>query len=234
MTSSNASLTVISSPIITSQPTNQTIILGDSAAFGVTATGATPLSYQWQFNLANLANNGRISGSQTNALNIGSVLLTDGGSYQVIVSNSYGSITSAVATLTPIAAPRGFNLTSLFSFGGTNGANPMAALVQGSDGNFYGTTENGGASGYGTVFQWTGNGVLKTLYSFTGGNDGATPQGALAQGSDGNWYGTAKVGGADGMGVVFKNQHQRYFHQSLFIYGRERWRESLCWVGGGQ
>ena len=61
---------------------------------------------------------------------------------------------------------------------------PMAGLVQGSDGNFYGTTNGGGTrmkrqqctdSGYGTVFQIGTNGALTTLYSFTGGNDGAYP-----------------------------------------------------------
>ena len=60
-------------------------------------------------------------------------------------------------------------LTSLYSFtGGNDGANPNAGLVQGSDGNFYGTTYHGGTNGgNGTVFQISTNGALTSLYSFT-------------------------------------------------------------------
>jgi len=59
-------------------------------------------------------------------------------------------------------------LTTLVSFIGADGNSPQAALVQGSDGNFYGTTEYGGANGLGTVFQVTPAGVLTTLVSFGG------------------------------------------------------------------
>ena len=63
--------------------------------------------------------------------------------------------------------------------------------MQGSDGNFYGTTV--GASfngGNGTVFKISATGALTTLYSFTGGKDGAKSPAGLVQGSDGNFYGT--------------------------------------------
>ena len=67
----------------------------------------------------------------------------------------------------------------------------MAGLVQGSDGYFYGTTEYGGTNGgNGTVFKISANGALTSLYSFTGGNDGANPVAGLVQGSDGYFYGT--------------------------------------------
>ena len=71
---------------------------------------------------------------------------------------------------------------------------PSAALVQGSDGNFYGTIGYGGANGYGTVFQVTPAGVLTTLVSFNGTN-GSYPYAGLVQGSDGNFYGTTSGGG---------------------------------------
>jgi uncharacterized repeat protein (TIGR03803 family) len=76
-------------------------------------------------------------------------------------------------------------------------AYPVAALVQGSNGNFYGTTESGGASGQGTVFEVTTNGLLTTLVSFNGPN-GSHPVATLALGSDGNFYGTTKRGGTNG------------------------------------
>jgi uncharacterized repeat protein (TIGR03803 family) len=95
--------------------------------------------------------------------------------------------------------------TSLYSFTGTNdGANPAAALVQGTDGYFYGTTGGGGTNGSGTVFKISTNGALTTLYAFTGGSDGELPEAALVHGSDGNFYGTTCYGGTNGYGTVFK------------------------------
>ncbi|MDE0595317.1 MAG: hypothetical protein OSB65_08725 [Roseibacillus sp.] len=102
-------------------------------------------------------------------------------------------------------------LTTLVEFTGAGGDNlgkhPNAALVQGSDGNFYGTTYLGGATDHGTVFKMTPAGVLTTLVEFTGTegpNIGSAGNAALVQGSDGNFYGTAAFGGADDKGTVFK------------------------------
>jgi uncharacterized repeat protein (TIGR03803 family) len=77
--------------------------------------------------------------------------------------------------------------------------------VQGRDGDFYGTTQGGVGvgSGYGTVFKIGTNGVLTTLYSFTGGNDGGKPA-WLVQGTDGNFYGTTSLGGHGEVGTVFR------------------------------
>ena len=93
-------------------------------------------------------------------------------------------------------------LTTLFSFNGTNGAYPSAALTLGSDGNFYGTTSGGGSSDAGTVFILMANGTLTTLFSFIVTN-GANPNG-LTLGSDGNFYGTTSQGGSSGVGTVFR------------------------------
>ncbi len=101
--------------------------------------------------------------------------------------------------------PSGGSLTNLWSFtGGIDGANPYDGLVQGSDGNFYGTTSGGGTNGNGTVFRIASSGSLTTLWSFTGGSDGANPVAGLMQGSDGNFYGTASSGGASGNGDVYR------------------------------
>jgi len=97
-------------------------------------------------------------------------------------------------------------LTSLYSFTGSDDcANPQAGLVQGSDGIFYGTTQAGGTNGgEGTVFKITAKGTFTSLYSFSGGNDGANPQATLVQGRDGNFYGTTVSGGQGGSGTVFR------------------------------
>ena len=75
------------------------------------------------------------------------------------------------------------------SFTGTNGAQPYAGLVLGSDGDFYGTSLDGGLNSKGTVFKVTTNGSLTTLVSFDGAN-GAFPQAGLVLGDDGSLYGT--------------------------------------------
>jgi uncharacterized repeat protein (TIGR03803 family) len=96
--------------------------------------------------------------------------------------------------------------TTLHSFDGTDGANPPAPLVQGRDGNLYGTTVNCKDGGGGTLFQITPGGRLKTLYSFCGsnGSDGMFPWGALIQATDGSFYRTTAAGGANAVGTVFK------------------------------
>ena len=98
------------------------------------------------------------------------------------------------------------SLTTLHSFSGspTEGANPVAGLVQGSDGNFYGTTALGGTHFRGTTFNIDATGSLTTLDSFSGSpSEGALPFAGLVQGSDGNFYGTTVLGGAHGAGTVF-------------------------------
>jgi uncharacterized repeat protein (TIGR03803 family) len=96
-------------------------------------------------------------------------------------------------------------LFTLYNFAGTDGATPHAALVQAIDGNFYGTTSEGGDYGKGTVFKITPDGTLTTLHSFAGtGNDGADPEAALVQASDGSFYGTTAGGGLYGQGTVFR------------------------------
>jgi uncharacterized repeat protein (TIGR03803 family) len=109
--------------------------------------------------------------------------------------------------------PRG-TLTTLYTFcslsGCADGEVPHAGLVQATDGDFYGTTFQGGAHGYGTVFKVTPSGTLTTLYSFCQQSgsisctDGASPSAGLVQATDGNLYGTTGNGGAKGDGTIFK------------------------------
>jgi uncharacterized repeat protein (TIGR03803 family) len=102
-----------------------------------------------------------------------------------------------------VASPAANTFTTLASFNGTKGASPSyAPLVQGLNGNLYGTTSSGGANGYGTIFQITTGGTLTTLHSFNN-TDGAYPCAGLIQATNGNLYGTTYSGGANGYGTVF-------------------------------
>ena len=94
-------------------------------------------------------------------------------------------------------------LVTLQRFDLTDGANPRAGLVQASNGNFYGTTRAGGASGYGTVFEITPSDELTTLFNFDG-TDGGQPFAGLVQASNGRLYGTTYVGGANDGGTIFE------------------------------
>src|ERR1035438_9403239 len=107
-------------------------------------------------------------------------------------------------------APTGV-LTTLHSFSGTDGAAPVAGLIQGSDGKFYGTTSLGGTNGAGTIFSIIPGGTPVTLYNFcsqTNCADGSNPAAALVQGKDGNFYGTTAGGSGarcpGDCGTVFK------------------------------
>lgn len=99
----------------------------------------------------------------------------------------------------------GQTLSTLHSFGGTDGRSPEAVLIEASDGNFYGTTALGGDHGQGTVFKIDPAGNVTTLHSFNGfPSDGAGPIAGLVQGNDGNFYGTTASGGAFFQGTVFR------------------------------
>ena len=142
---------------------------------------------------------------------------TDGNFYGTTGGGGGGYHTGTVFKITPAGT-----LTTLYSFCPppaafcADGAGPKAGLVQGTDGNFYGTTTGGGTgSGGGTVFKITTGGKLTTLYSFcsqSGCSDGQEPQAGPVQGANGNFYGTTHGGGAGpcpddpiiGCGTVFE------------------------------
>jgi uncharacterized repeat protein (TIGR03803 family) len=103
----------------------------------------------------------------------------------------------------------GSNYAILYSFNSYtgDGKDPAAGLMLGSDGNFYGTTEQGGAHAGGTVFRISPGGSYSNLYSFLGNvsnSDGNEPEAGLVQGFDGNFYGTTTQGGTNRYGNVFK------------------------------
>ena len=97
------------------------------------------------------------------------------------------------------------SLTIIHSFRSSEGSAPIAALIQASDGRFYGTTSGGGGSqGNGTLFRMDSTGGLTVLHAFSGQIDGAGPYASLLQASNGSFYGTSSLGGANGSGTVFR------------------------------
>ncbi|MGA3079139.1 MAG: choice-of-anchor tandem repeat GloVer-containing protein [Bryobacteraceae bacterium] len=151
-------------------------------------------------------------------------------------ANVYGT----VFKITPSGA-----LTTLYSFCSqtncTDGQYPSVALVQAISGDFYGTTDNGGANGYygGTIFKIARSGTLTTLYSFcsqTNCTDGSDPSAALVQATNGNFYGTTGYGGASsscvsffcGYGTFFKitssKSSRRASRSGLLSFARRRGR----------
>lgn len=127
-----------------------------------------------------------------------SILRRAGSAYRALAA---GAIALALAGAPSLCRAQTFS--SLYSFSGSDGAVPVAGLIRASDGNLYGTTINGGAHGYGTVFQISTAGTLTVLHSFSGA-DGANPFEGLVQASDGNLYGTSTQGGASNVGTVFR------------------------------
>src|SRR5438876_1685226 len=92
-------------PSITQQPKSQNLLAGTNAAFTVSATGQTPLRYQWSFNGTNLSNNSHIGGATNATLVVSNIASSDAGNYRVVITNSHGSATSSNATLTVLFPP---------------------------------------------------------------------------------------------------------------------------------
>jgi uncharacterized repeat protein (TIGR03803 family) len=122
------------------------------------------------------------------------------------VSNGSGTVGPEDVNTVSITCVSDFILLHSFAGANNDGSGPtFMTLIQGSDGNLYGTTQSGGAHNYGTVFRITPDGTETVLYSFAGGSsDGEYPQAGLIQGSDGNLYGTTYAGGTGNVGTVFR------------------------------
>jgi len=160
-------------------------LANDGAIFKMDAAGNTSLLYSFT--------NGLDNEVPDSPLTIGS----DG--------NLYGTTYSAFGTVFKLA----FNgvLTTLHTFtNGTDGSFPLGPLVEVGT-NFFGATLGGitagVGSGYGTVFEFSTNGALNTLHSFTSA-DGRGPYNGIVQATDGNFYGTVIFGSSNNFGGIFK------------------------------
>jgi uncharacterized repeat protein (TIGR03803 family) len=238
---------------VVTQPASLTVTQGYDATFSVLAVGAPlPLSHQWFFAGEPLSDGGSVSGSASATLNLSAVQPDFAGNYYVLVTNSFGSVTSSIATLTVVPlevapvtdfpypqyvlTPGSFwNVTDISDpgqpvnigelespFSGTNydsgefnmdGIYPPNSLWHTNTTvtitNAYGTTELGGISNMGTVFEIGLTGGIATIYTFTNAN-GAYPCSQLAisgstyYGIPNTLYGTTLSGGSNGYGTVFR------------------------------
>ncbi len=177
---------------------------GDGTVFKMTPAGAVTVLHTFSAEANDFTN---ADGSFPNG---GLVQASDGNFYGVASGGGSGA-TGTIFRITPAGT-----FTALSSFeplesdsGNGSGAYPYAALVQGQDGNFYGTATAGGLYGNGTIFKATSAGAVTTLYTFSAGSngvnsDGSYPSGGLVQGADGNFYGVARFGGVNDTGTVFQ------------------------------
>jgi len=207
VTSLTVSVTNIPPIIWTNVQTPFWVEVGGSVSNSIAVVGSPPLSYQWQFNGTNLTDDGRITGSQTNVLSIAGAQDGDAGGYQVIVTNSYGSITSSVAALTVVGAqPIGFNgygpgwtsnqagpyVTSAIS-------NSLLTLTDGAHNEarsfFFGYPQYIGAFKAAFTYQAAGSATADGV-TFCLQND---PRGASALGGIGGAYGVGTNGAQPGI-----------------------------------
>jgi len=157
----------------------------DGTVFKVTTSGDYTMLYSFSGTDGSQPQTGLIQGS-------------DGNLYG---TTSQGNISGAYGTLFKITTSG--SLTQLHFFNGSDGSGPQGQLMQGSDGNLYGTTLAGGTNSDGTIFETTTSGSFTVLNSFNGSN-GNSAQAGLAQASDGNLYGVTGRAGSNGVGNVFR------------------------------
>jgi uncharacterized repeat protein (TIGR03803 family) len=187
---------------------------GDGSLYGTTANGGNSNCGSGCGTVFKIASNGKLTTlyafcAQTNCPDgaypsAGLVLAADGNFYgTTLLAGDSGNCCGTVFKITPQG-----KLTTLHKFTG-DGAHPYGKLLQASDGNFYGTTFQGGAHNQGTVFKMTPERTLTILYSFCSLSncaDGGQPYAGLVQGTDGNFYGTTYSGGTicSSCGTVFQ------------------------------
>ena len=206
--------------------TNKETVL-HSFAGGATSDGATPDGNLLEASNGNLYGMTTAGGAHGTGIIFAINLSTDQyvnlysfGSQANDGANPYGSLiqasnselygTTAGGGANSFGTVFSFDLTTnaetpVFSFTGTDGANPYGSLIQVSGGNFYGLTSGGGTNSEGVIFELNSSTYAETvLHVFGATGDGAAPYGKLIQASDGNFYGLTELGGSTGNGTVFE------------------------------
>jgi len=202
--------------------TSQGGAFGDGTVFTITPLGALTILHSFNYSagegfqpfaLLVRAQSGDFYGATTSTIfkittaGVFTILNTLNGTMSALVQgndgNFYGTAGQTVFQMTPAGT-----ITTLHTFTGADGSYPNG-LIRGTNGDLYGTTYGGGANntcnnGCGTVFEITSKGALTTLYNFDS-THGSNPVATLAEGTDGNYYGTTYAGGTGGdWGTVFK------------------------------
>jgi uncharacterized repeat protein (TIGR03803 family) len=175
---------------------------GAGTVFKITPAGVETVLYSFEGDACGASNNEVPSLIVASNPAVSLIEGSDGNFYGTTSGSETSCGNGTVFKVTPAGVE-----TLLYAFdNATSAANPRASLIQGSDGNFYGTTYFGGAGAGGTVFMVTPAGVEVTIYSFTGTYN-ANPEASLIQTSNGNFYGTTSGGGTNGNGTVFELSH---------------------------
>jgi uncharacterized repeat protein (TIGR03803 family) len=124
---------------------------------------------------------------------------TDGNFYGTFLGGTGTNVNGGVFKVTPSG-----KLTVLHRFTDTDGKNPMGAIIQATDGNFYGTTRMGGTGGQGVVYKMTPAGVLTVLHNFANDGHGLAPFAGLVQATDGKFYGVTITNPGTSSGVLYQ------------------------------
>ena len=167
--------------------------------FKVTLDGTLTTIFTFTYDPVTFANNG---------FNPEAALVqgTDGNLYGTTLNGGTHPTTSNGGTIFKMSTTGALLVSTTLNASGGEPANPRAPLIQGSDGNFYGTSPVGGntqTDNGGAVFRCTPGGVVTVLHAFSD-PEGRDPEGGVVQGSDGNFYGTTEAGGSANFGVVYR------------------------------
>ena len=169
---------------------------GDGTVYQVTPSGVVTVLHSFA--------GGAIDGS----VPTGTLSINPDGTITGTTSSGGASNDGTVYQITNNGGTEAESLLHSFTGGTDDGSDPVSGVIQAADGDLYGTTTGGGASGDGTVFQVAqsgGNAVESLVHSFTGGaTDGSDPVGGLLQTASGALAGTTSTGGANGLGTVYQ------------------------------
>jgi len=167
--------------------------------FKVTLDGTLTTIFTFTYDPVTFANNGFYPEAAL-------VQGTDGNLYGTTLNGGTHPTTSNGGTIFKMSTTGALLVSTTLNASGGEPANPHAPLIQGSDGNFYGTSPVGGntqTDNGGAVFRCTPGGVVTVLHAFSD-PEGRDPEGGVVQGSDGNFYGTTEAGGSANFGVVYR------------------------------
>ena len=142
------------------------------------------------------------AGGKTGSANPWYVTLVQGSDGD-LYGTTYNGGSASAGTAFKVTTSGTYTLLHSFANTKTDGGYPSGGLTLGSNGDFYGTTQQGGSERQGVVFQMPSSGTITILHNFNAGVDGAFPWGPPILASDGNLYGTAS-GGAGAFGLVYK------------------------------